>query len=111
MSDESSGEEQTCLQTLETSGKSQERFSSTENTDYLEKKYEIKFVHLTGSKEVLETRMFNRLGHFMPAKLLESQLDTLETLDKNENGVTVDIDKSVEDIVKEIVDKLGLLRK
>src|SRR5258708_3282081 len=38
----------------------------------------IVFVHLTGSRETLETRMLTRKGHFMPASLLASQLATLE---------------------------------
>ncbi|MEM6793457.1 MAG: gluconokinase [Acidobacteriota bacterium] len=35
-------------------------------------------LHLTGPEEVLAERMAQRRGHFMPADLLRSQLDTLE---------------------------------
>ena len=38
----------------------------------------LRFVHLTGPREVLEERMGAREGHFMPATMLESQLATLE---------------------------------
>ena len=64
------------------------------------------FVHLTGSPAVLEERLSNRQGHFMPKSLLQSQLDVLEPLGSDENGFTVDIDKSLEDLVMEIKAKL-----
>ena len=38
----------------------------------------LRFVHLTGPREVLERRMGAREGHFMPAAMLDSQLATLE---------------------------------
>ena len=38
----------------------------------------VQFVHLTGPPELIETRLKNRRGHFMPAALLESQLAILE---------------------------------
>jgi gluconokinase len=39
----------------------------------------VRFVHLTGPREVIEERMKARAGHFMPVTLLDSQLATLET--------------------------------
>lgn len=36
------------------------------------------FVYLRGSQELLHERLAGRAGHFMPAGLLRSQLDTLE---------------------------------
>ncbi|MFK0040298.1 gluconokinase, GntK/IdnK-type [Paenarthrobacter sp. NPDC090517] len=59
------------------------------------------FVHLHGSRELLNARMAARPGHFMPASLLDSQLATLEPLQDDEAGIIVDIAKSVEDIVDE----------
>lgn len=47
------------------------------------------FVHLAGDKGLLLQRMGER-EHFMPASLLESQLDTLEPLAADEEGVVVD---------------------
>ena len=38
----------------------------------------VKFVHLTGPRSLLEERLKNRRGHFMPATLLASQLEILE---------------------------------
>lgn len=59
----------------------------------------LNFVFLTGAAEVLEKRMGERKGHFMPASLLQSQLATLESPANEEGVVTVDIDASVETIV------------
>ncbi|THA56653.1 gluconokinase [Streptomyces sp. A1136] len=49
------------------------------------------FVHLTGERSLIEKRLTRRTGHFMPAALLESQLDALEPLQDDEAGVVVDI--------------------
>ena len=46
-------------------------------------------LHLEASKELLEQRLAERSGHFMPASLLESQLATLEPLEPDERGVTL----------------------
>ncbi|MFW0772027.1 gluconokinase, GntK/IdnK-type [Paenarthrobacter nitroguajacolicus] len=59
------------------------------------------FVHLHGSRELLNARMTARPGHFMPPSLLDSQLATLEPLQADEAGIVVDIAKSVEGIVNE----------
>lgn len=48
-----------------------------------------RFVYLSGSPELLESRMAHRHGHFMPASLLDSQLATLEPLAADEPGITV----------------------
>ncbi|PRY65860.1 gluconokinase [Glaciihabitans tibetensis] len=48
------------------------------------------FVHMVGSKQLLGTRMSARLDHFMPTTLLDSQLDTLEPLDSDEQGILID---------------------
>lgn len=49
------------------------------------------FVHLTGGRGLIENRMSHREGHFMPMALLDSQLATLEPLQADEAGVTVDV--------------------
>src|SRR3712207_8277502 len=48
------------------------------------------FVHLEGSRELLEERMRAR-AHFMPVSLLDSQFATLEPLGCDEQGVAVGI--------------------
>jgi carbohydrate kinase (thermoresistant glucokinase family) len=60
------------------------------------------FVHLQGTRELLDARMKSRPGHFMPPSLLDSQLATLEILQNDEAGVVVDIAQPVEDIVNEV---------
>ena len=52
---------------------------------------EVRFVYLEGSRALLEQRMGAREGHFMPAVLLDSQLATLEPLEADEPGATVQI--------------------
>lgn len=62
-----------------------------------------RFVHLSGSREVLESRLEGRSGHFMPPSLLDSQFATLEPLADDEPGIVVDIDQPVPAIVSEAV--------
>lgn len=58
------------------------------------------FVHLTGDRDVLARRMSGRSDHFMPTTLLDSQIDTLEPLNSDEPGITIDIDTSVDGVVE-----------
>lgn len=51
----------------------------------------LKLVHLTGSKSLLQTRMNERRGHFMPADLLDSQLGTLQVPEADETAINLDI--------------------
>jgi gluconokinase len=48
------------------------------------------FAELAIGRAVLEERMRVRADHFMPAALLDSQLQTLESLDADEYGIRVD---------------------
>lgn len=50
---------------------------------------DVTFVHVHGDRRVLEERMHQRPGHFMPSSLLDSQLEILEDLDDGENGSTL----------------------
>jgi gluconokinase len=61
----------------------------------------VRFVHLHGSKEVLQNRMGARKGHFMPSSLLESQLATLEFPAADERAITINIGQPIENIVME----------
>lgn len=61
-----------------------------------------KFIHLSGSKELIFGRLSERSDHFMPIELLDSQFQILENLSKSETGITIDISKPVDDIVMEI---------
>lgn len=58
------------------------------------------FVYLDGSRELLASRLASREGHFMPATLLDSQLEALEPLGDGEVGIVISIDHSPEAIVR-----------
>lgn len=62
-------------------------------------KRQVRFIHLHGDAAVLERRIAERKGHFMPASLLASQLATLEMPDGSENAVSLDIDQKPEEII------------
>ncbi|NTF40981.1 gluconokinase [Rhizobium rhizogenes] len=68
------------------------------------------FVYLDGSKELLTKRMGERKGHFMPASLLESQLQTLEVPTGEPGVVTVDIDDTIDGIVEASIKALSAIR-
>ena len=57
-------------------------------------------VYLKGDRSILEKRMAGRKDHFMPAALLQSQLNTLE---EPENAMTLDILLSPETLCQRIV--------
>lgn len=63
---------------------------------------EVWFVHLTGSYALLRERIQGRAGHFMKPTMLDGQLDTLEPLEDDEAGVTVDVSPRPAEIVDEI---------
>lgn len=65
------------------------------------------FLHLTGDRELIERRMTERKGHFMPTALLDSQFATLEQLGDDEAGVAVDVTGSPEEIAARAVAALG----
>ncbi|GAA2980802.1 gluconokinase [Streptomyces fulvorobeus] len=56
------------------------------------------FLHLTGDRELIERRMAERKGHFMPPALLDSQFATLQPLQEDEAGVAVDVSGTPEEI-------------
>lgn len=66
-----------------------------------------RFVHLTGNKHLILSRMEAR-EHFMPPSLLESQLDTLEPLQPDEPGLDVDVDQPVPVMVDQVLARLHL---
>ena len=51
----------------------------------------VRFLHLHGSPETLAARIGARTDHFMPASMLTSQMETLEPLTADEDGVSIDI--------------------
>ncbi|POH35475.1 gluconokinase [Sinorhizobium americanum] len=71
----------------------------------------VTFIHLAGTVEVIERRMKERQGHFMPAALLASQFAALEPPAPDENAISVDIDQPLEAVVEAIAAQLGGLRE
>lgn len=64
------------------------------------------FVYLKGSPELLQERIAGRKGHFMAAKMLQSQLETLEEPDEEqENVIVADIRKEPPVLAQWIVDE------
>jgi gluconokinase len=51
----------------------------------------VEFLHLSGSPDLIGSRLAARSGHFMPAALLRSQFDALEPLESDERGVVVNL--------------------
>jgi carbohydrate kinase (thermoresistant glucokinase family) len=66
---------------------------------------ELIFIHLDGSFDLIYNRMQQRSNHFMPVELLKSQFDTLEN---PKNAIVINIDQSMEDILKEAIEKLKM---
>ena len=66
----------------------------------------VRFVFLHVAADVLADRLRARPGHFMPAALLDSQLDTLEVPGPDE-ALLVDGGRPVDAVVDEIVAGLG----
>lgn len=65
------------------------------------------FVHLDVDRDRLLQRMSGR-EHFMPASLLQSQLDALEPLEPDEDGLVVEVtDQPADRVVDEVADRLG----
>jgi len=64
---------------------------------------DVRFAHLAGERSLLLERVSNRPGHYMPPSLLDSQLDTLEPLQPDEAGITIDIRDSQEQLVAQIL--------
>ncbi|MFD9884118.1 gluconokinase [Streptomyces alboflavus] len=67
------------------------------------------FVHLTGDRALIEERMGQRKGHFMPTALLDSQFATLQPLGADEAGVDVDVSGTPAEIADRAADALAVL--
>ncbi|SCF86066.1 gluconokinase [Streptomyces sp. Ncost-T6T-2b] len=67
------------------------------------------FLHLTGDRALIEERMADRKGHFMPTALLDSQFATLQPLQADEAGVSVDVSGTPTEITQRAVAALRRL--
>lgn len=61
------------------------------------------FIHLSGPQNLISARLNHRQGHFMPADLLPSQYAALEPLTQDENGATLSVAGSFEDISQQAI--------
>src|SRR5262245_16736356 len=68
---------------------------------------EIRLIYLRGRRDLIAQRLAGRYGHFMPASLLQSQIDALEEPDPSEDPITVDVEPPVSRIAEEIIRLLG----
>ena len=67
---------------------------------------DLELVFLRGSRELLAGRVAHRPGHFMPASLLDSQLDTLEAPTADEDPLTVDVALPLDELVASLARSL-----
>jgi ribose 5-phosphate isomerase A len=67
---------------------------------------EARLVYLRGSRDLFAERLSRRKGHFMPARLLQSQIDTLEEPLPEEDPLIVDVEPPPGEIAEEIIRQL-----
>ncbi|TQK06864.1 gluconokinase [Herbaspirillum sp. SJZ107] len=67
----------------------------------------LRFVHLSGPRDLIAERMRARTAHYMPASLLDSQLRDLEPLQDDEAGLLFDIGKPLPVLTEEILQSEG----
>ncbi|MFE1546292.1 gluconokinase, GntK/IdnK-type [Streptomyces sp. NPDC058718] len=63
-------------------------------------------VYLHGSRELLESRLASRHGHFFPAALLDSQLAVFQEPEPDEHPVVVEIDQPPEAVVTAVLSRM-----
>ncbi|MGV7167797.1 gluconokinase [Xanthomonas citri] len=69
----------------------------------------MRFVFLHAAPHVIAARLSNRAGHFMPATLLDSQLQTLELPLDEADVVSVEVDASVPAVVQDAIAQLAAI--
>jgi ribose 5-phosphate isomerase A len=71
---------------------------------------EVRLVYLRGGRDLIAEHLAGRQGHFMPASLLQSQIDALEGPDPDEDPLTVDVGPPASQVADEIIRLLGASR-
>lgn len=61
------------------------------------------FVHLHGERDLIESRMRSRERHFMPASMLDSQLEDLEPPEADEKAIPLNVIDSPETLVEQAI--------
>ncbi len=69
---------------------------------------DVRWVHLTGSFELIAARLSARKGHYMPPTLLASQFQTLEA---PREALGLDVTDTPEALAQRILDKLAVRRR
>lgn len=69
-----------------------------------------RFVLLQADRAELHSRLERRIGHFMGPDLLDSQLRTLEPLESDEAGVTLDVTAATDVLASRALQLLDLAR-
>lgn len=64
------------------------------------------FVLLDGRKNLIETRLGRRSGHFMPPGLLDSQFETLERPGADEHAIIADVSQDPQNVVLHVLAEL-----
>jgi gluconokinase len=65
----------------------------------------VRFIHLSGSRDLIAARMAERKGHYMPPSLLDSQFAALDAPGPDE-ALTVDIDQPLDTLIDTIASHL-----
>jgi ribose 5-phosphate isomerase A len=68
---------------------------------------EVRLVYLRGGRDLIARHLAGRQGHFMPASLLQSQIDTLEEPGTDEDPLVVDVGDEPAEVAAEIIRLLG----
>jgi ribose 5-phosphate isomerase A len=68
---------------------------------------EVRLIYLRGTRALIARRLAGRHGHFMPADLLLTQIDTLEEPGPEEDPLIVDVGPPAPQLAREIIRLLG----
>ena len=68
---------------------------------------EVRLVYLRGGWDLLTEHLAGRHGHFMPASLLHSQIDTLEEPGPDEDPLTIEMGRPAAEVAEQIIRLLG----
>jgi gluconokinase len=71
---------------------------------------DLRFVHLHGAPELLAARLRSRTGHYMPASLLQSQLEALEPPGADEAALTIDCAAPPDAALAQVLQQLAVPR-
>ena len=73
----------------------------------IDRRPEARLVYLRGSRELIARHLAGRDDHFMPASLLQSQIDTLEEPGPDEDPLIIDLGPPPSEIAEAIIRLLG----